>query len=57
MRALAGTGVVVVAAGIPDCAPLQVLSSPYGHDGFLIESEAVGGIVADLLGERTLLPT
>jgi homoserine O-acetyltransferase len=43
-----------IAAGIPDCAPLRVLESPYGHDGFLIESEQVGGIVSELLGERTL---
>jgi homoserine O-acetyltransferase len=43
-----------IAAGIPDCAPLRVLESPYGHDAFLIESEQVGGIVAELLGERTL---
>ncbi|HEY4629774.1 MAG TPA: homoserine O-acetyltransferase [Blastococcus sp.] len=30
--------------------PLQVISSPYGHDGFLIEVDAVGGLVRDLLG-------
>jgi homoserine O-acetyltransferase len=43
-----------IAAGIPDCAPLRVLESPYGHDGFLIESAQVGDVVAELLGERTL---
>jgi homoserine O-acetyltransferase len=43
-----------IAAGIPHCAPLRVLESPYGHDAFLIESEQVGGIVEELLGERTL---
>jgi homoserine O-acetyltransferase len=40
----------LVAAGIPDAAPLQVLHSPYGHDGFLVESAAVGRLVAELLG-------
>ena len=29
--------------------PLQVISSPYGHDGFLIEADAVGALVRDLL--------
>lgn len=37
-----------LAAGIPD-AELRVIESPYGHDGFLIESEAVGTLVEDLL--------
>ncbi|MGY1691657.1 homoserine O-acetyltransferase MetX [Geodermatophilus sp. SYSU D01105] len=30
--------------------PLRVLSSPYGHDGFLIELDAVGALVRELLG-------
>jgi homoserine O-acetyltransferase len=38
-----------LAAGIPD-AELRVIESPYGHDGFLIESAAVGGLVTELLG-------
>jgi homoserine O-acetyltransferase/O-succinyltransferase len=29
--------------------PLQVISSPYGHDGFLVETEAVGTLLRDLL--------
>ncbi|TQN40938.1 homoserine O-acetyltransferase [Blastococcus colisei] len=29
--------------------PLQVISSPYGHDGFLIETAAVGRLLRDLL--------
>jgi homoserine O-acetyltransferase len=29
--------------------PLQVISSPYGHDGFLIEVEAVGALLRGLL--------
>jgi homoserine O-acetyltransferase/O-succinyltransferase len=30
--------------------PLRVISSPYGHDGFLIEVGAVGALVRELLG-------
>jgi homoserine O-acetyltransferase len=40
-----------IAAGIPDCAPLRVLESPYGHDGFLVEVDHVGQILHELLGE------
>ena len=40
-----------IAAGVPGAAPLQVLHSPYGHDGFLVESVAVGELVADLLSD------
>ncbi|GAB3286370.1 homoserine O-acetyltransferase [Kineosporia babensis] len=40
-----------IAAGIPDCAPLRVIDSPYGHDGFLVEIERVGEILTELLGE------
>jgi homoserine O-acetyltransferase len=29
--------------------PLQVIASPYGHDGFLIEVEAVGNLLRSLL--------
>jgi homoserine O-acetyltransferase/O-succinyltransferase len=29
--------------------PLQVISSPYGHDGFLIEVDAVGELLRGLL--------
>lgn len=43
-----------LADGIPGCGGLRVLASPNGHDGFLIELGAVGGIVAELLGERAL---
>jgi homoserine O-acetyltransferase/O-succinyltransferase len=34
-----------LADGIPTCAGLDVVSSPYGHDGFLIEIEAVSDLV------------
>jgi homoserine O-acetyltransferase len=30
--------------------PLHVIPSPYGHDGFLIEVDAVGALLRDLLG-------
>ena len=32
--------------------PLQVIASPYGHDGFLIEAEAVGELLRGLLAGR-----
>ena len=32
--------------------PLQVISSPYGHDGFLIEVDAVGQLLRGLLAGR-----
>jgi homoserine O-acetyltransferase/O-succinyltransferase len=40
-----------IAAGIEDCGPLRIVDSPYGHDGFLIEVEQVGEVLAELLGE------
>jgi homoserine O-acetyltransferase len=39
-----------VSDAVPDCSALKVLTSPYGHDGFLIETEEVAGVVAELLG-------
>jgi homoserine O-acetyltransferase len=40
-----------LAAGIPGARPLRVIDSPYGHDGFLIEAEAVGAMLIELLAE------
>jgi homoserine O-acetyltransferase/O-succinyltransferase len=40
-----------LAAGIRGCDGVVVLSSSYGHDGFLVEVEAVGALVAELLRE------
>jgi len=38
-----------IAEGIPAALPLRLLTSPYGHDGFLIETGAVADLVCDLL--------
>lgn len=34
-----------IAAGLPNCAGLDVIESLYGHDGFLIEAHSVGDLV------------
>lgn len=39
-----------LAALIPGADRARVLESPYGHDGFLIETEQVGPLIAELLG-------
>lgn len=36
-------------AGIPGAAPLAIVCSPYGHDGFLLETDQVGTAFAPLL--------
>jgi homoserine O-acetyltransferase len=41
-----------IAAGIPRAEPLRTLTSDFGHDGFLIEFDQLGPIVADFLGDR-----
>jgi homoserine O-acetyltransferase len=33
----------------PSALPLKRISSPFGHDGFLIEVETVGGIIRETL--------
>ncbi|MHA6793306.1 homoserine O-acetyltransferase MetX [Pseudonocardia bannensis] len=38
-----------LAAGIPNATELAVIDSPYGHDGFLIETPTVSALLADLL--------
>jgi homoserine O-acetyltransferase len=35
-----------IATGISTCAGLEVVASKYGHDGFLIETEAVSALIA-----------
>ncbi|MFJ8091167.1 homoserine O-acetyltransferase MetX [Streptomyces griseofuscus] len=39
-----------LAAAIPGADRTRVMQSPYGHDGFLIETEQVGALVTELLG-------
>lgn len=39
-----------LADGIPASGPLEVVGSPHGHDGFLIEFDAIDPIVRKLLG-------
>ncbi len=34
-----------IAEAVPTCAGLDVVTSPYGHDGFLIEADGVGVLV------------
>ncbi|MFF7203492.1 homoserine O-acetyltransferase [Streptomyces sp. NPDC008141] len=38
-----------LAAGIPHADRLRTIESPYGHDGFLIETGQVGALVRELL--------
>jgi homoserine O-acetyltransferase len=38
-----------LAALIPGADRLRVVESPYGHDGFLIETEQVAALVRELL--------
>ncbi|WP_145886076.1 homoserine O-acetyltransferase [Streptomyces sp. BK340] len=38
-----------LAAGIATADDLRVIESPYGHDGFLIETEQVAALVAELV--------
>jgi len=39
-----------LAAALPGRPEVHVVTSPYGHDAFLIETEQVGRIIADALG-------
>ncbi|MGW2997067.1 homoserine O-acetyltransferase, partial [Streptomyces sp. NPDC001193] len=38
-----------LAAGIASADEVRVVRSPYGHDGFLLETEQVGELVRELL--------
>ncbi|MFD5028910.1 homoserine O-acetyltransferase [Streptomyces sp. NPDC058220] len=38
-----------LAAAVPGADRLRIIESPYGHDGFLIETGQVGGLVEELL--------
>ncbi|WP_405790577.1 homoserine O-acetyltransferase [Streptomyces sp. NBC_01367] len=39
-----------LAAGIPSADEVRIIRSPYGHDGFLLESEQVAALVRELIG-------
>lgn len=39
-----------LAAAIPAADRLRLIESPYGHDGFLIETEQVAALVRELVG-------
>lgn len=41
-----------LAALIPTCRELHVVTSPYGHDGFLLERDAVGAVLRRALVTR-----
>ncbi|MEU2618229.1 homoserine O-acetyltransferase [Streptomyces sp. NPDC007157] len=43
-----------LAALIPGADGLRLIESPYGHDGFLIETGQVGGLVRELLGPASV---
>lgn len=45
-----------IAALTPTCAELDVIESPYGHDGFLIEIDAVSALVGKALAISSTLP-
>jgi homoserine O-acetyltransferase len=38
-----------LAEQLPGCAALRVVNSPCGHDGFLVESDAVGELIRETL--------
>jgi len=38
-----------MAALIPTAEPATIVGSPYGHDGFLIEADAVGQLLRSTL--------
>ncbi|MGX2992784.1 homoserine O-acetyltransferase MetX [Streptomyces sp. JNUCC 64] len=41
-----------LAAGLPHADRVRTVESPYGHDGFLIETEQVGSLVRELTAGR-----
>ncbi len=45
-----------IAEGVPSALPLRVVASPYGHDGFLIETGAVATLLGELLAHAPLEP-
>jgi homoserine O-acetyltransferase len=45
-----------IADGLPGCDGLRVVESVHGHDGFLIEVEAVADLAREALAGRTAVP-
>ncbi len=45
-----------IARGIPSAGHVRYVHSPYGHDGFLIEEQQVGALVADFLADEVRAP-
>ena len=46
-----------IADHAPNCSGLRVVESPYGHDGFLIEADAVGELVRETLANCPAVAT
>jgi homoserine O-acetyltransferase len=40
-----------IVAAVPSAGPVHMVSSPYGHDGFLIEIGEIGALVRDVLAQ------
>jgi homoserine O-acetyltransferase len=43
-----------IVAALPAAAPVHRISSPYGHDGFLIEIGEVGALVREVLAQTSV---
>jgi homoserine O-acetyltransferase len=42
-----------IASLVPSAGDLRVVASPYGHDGFLVETEAVGALLRETLSRTS----
>ena len=49
-RGATAPSILELADLLPGCSGLNVVESIYGHDGFLIETEAVGQLIRETLG-------
>ncbi|GAA1994655.1 homoserine O-acetyltransferase [Isoptericola halotolerans] len=45
-----------IAAGLPHAEPLRIVTSDFGHDGFLIEHDQTGPLLRDFLGQVAPVP-
>jgi homoserine O-acetyltransferase/O-succinyltransferase len=39
-----------LADALPGRPPVQLINSPFGHDGFLLETEQIGKVITTALG-------